>query len=135
MVTILSVSITTAFKHGTFLYLKNLTVNDIIETWHITCAKCRVLQKKNDSLKVYQDPSSQMFSSEEGSIQSQFYNILSTFNDHLRKQAKVITNNFVTNPAMFDDFDFETSCSMFDPLIWNTVSMLSANADRRIPIS
>ena len=50
-------------------------------------------------------------------------------NNSLRKQGKVITEQFLKNPLSVKDFDINNACSMFDPYVWNTICMLTATVD------
>ena len=56
-------------------------------------------------------------------------NVLPQINEKLRDQSKCITEHYTKNPCEIASFDFDSLMSMIDPIIWNAVSVLTANSD------
>lgn len=122
-----------ARKKGLFFYRAEMTLDDIINAWHMAHSKLRaqkrgeVSEEEGTSSDFVRSEESQFNTSSDGDLS--FRRTITDFNESLRKQGKFITEQFLKNPLSVIDFDINKACSMFNPYVWNTICGLTATVD------
>ena len=121
---------TAARKRGTFFYKADISQEDIINSWHMSVSKLRSVScsGKSDDHDLLKPAFSPTFNAS-SEVNMQFRKVAYDVNDSLRMQANRLTNDFVQNPMSLTDFDFNSAMSLFDPLVWNIICMLTATLE------
>ena len=113
-----------ARKQSILLIYKNL---DLGKALHLSCWRIRQEKKRREQTSSGQ---STVFEFDHPrDIGAMAQNVLPQINEKLRDQSKCITEHYTKNPCEIASFDFDSLMSMIDPIIWNAVSVLTANSD------
>ncbi|XP_038061686.1 uncharacterized protein LOC119732298 [Patiria miniata] len=114
-----------ARKQSILLIYSNL---DIRVALHMSYSKLRHQRRKTEK-EAPMDQSDKQFFTSPGDIVSMAQYVLPQINEKLKQQSREIMEHFTQFPTQIAAFDFNSLLEMIDPLVWNCVSVLTANVD------